>query len=264
MDVDTIRKKTVLKLTIWLVISVVIGWTLGLITSPGDYPWALKLIMSLWFFILLFHLVISKDHKGHFEVHKNHPRNSQGSSLTKEAKESESTLSEIISETKPIDPHEIDKSYFEKKYEIVFYVGSTGEKGKLIFDETTTIDLSKIENDLCIRLFNGLKDSWFESQPKDIGWVSYDDLRNSVTVWKKKIDDKENHELPDTIVNDLTIINAISRLNKSIREKLGLNDSINLLENGDLFSRSKHYRFRINLGNIDIIKRNIVNNSTSI
>lgn len=156
----------------------------------------------------------------------------------------------ISTEPDQTDKLEIDNSYFETKYKIDFHNGPEGNSGKLLFDKKNSIILSGIENDICLKLFNVLKKTWHTSLPKDIGWVSYNDFRKSVTKWKKDIQQQKDEKPPDVVVEDKTIIDRIYKINKKIRDKLDLDKD--LIENGVPFLVDKHYRFRINIGFINI------------
>lgn len=155
-----------------------------------------------------------------------------------QGKISQSSINEAL-----IDYLEIDKSYFEKRYEIEFYNGADGKRGKLIFDKKQSLDLSGIQNDMFLKLYNVLKDTWDTSLPRDIGWVSYDDFRNSVNRWKKKL-----NKNPDFEVADPRISTEIDRINKKFVKIIGCK----LIENGKPFLMEKHYRLRINTGHIDM------------
>ncbi len=149
----------------------------------------------------------------------------------------------IYTDKEAINFLEIDYSYFITKYQVEFYNGEEGKKGKLIFDRKHSVSLGGVENDICLMLFNRLKKTWETSLAKDIGWVSYDEFRESVCKWKEKL--KKNR---DAVVVDQRIISAIDRINKKIKKSLYPDCNFDMIENGQPFNWEKHYRFRINTG----------------
>lgn len=52
------KKEVMIKLIICFVVAAIVGGVIGHLTSPGDYPWFLKLILYFWIIILLFYLVV--------------------------------------------------------------------------------------------------------------------------------------------------------------------------------------------------------------
>tara|TARA_B100000614_G_scaffold261820_1_gene292791 strand:+ start:909 stop:1544 length:636 start_codon:yes stop_codon:yes gene_type:complete len=150
---------------------------------------------------------------------------------------------QTYSDGSAIDYYKIDKSYFETDYDIDFYNGISGQKGRLLINKRNTVNLSGIQNDIFLALFNGLKKTWNTSSPQDIGWVSYDDFRNSVSKWRSRIEDDSDFEVPDS-----RITGEIDRINKKFKKTIG----IKLIENGQVFLMAKHYRLKVNIGHIDL------------
>jgi len=152
---------------------------------------------------------------------------------------------QLVSTNKPsINPSKIDFSHFFSKYQIKFQNGAKGKKGRLVFDDTLIVSLGGVENDICVELYNKLKDDWDDLEPKDIGWVSYKTIEKSVLKWNNT----------DTAITDSRINTVIGVINTKIKKKLYIEDGYNLIENGFYIDSlwEKHYRFRINTGFINM------------
>lgn len=144
----------------------------------------------------------------------------------------------------------MDKNYFIKEYMIDFHPGLQGKRGKFIFDNKINVPLSEIENAICLLLFNKLKRDWDKVSPvKDIGWVDYDEIINSVHRWKQKIKDD-----PNFVVTGSRINTVIDRINRKIYDKLGAAFTYDLIENIEPYGEeSKKYRLIVNSGHIDLL-----------
>ena len=79
--------------------------------------------------------------------------------------------------------------------------------------------------------------------PREIGWVSNDELRISVSKWRKKLAQDSKFEVIDT-----RITTVINRMNNGIKEVVG----VGLIENGHSFGMDKHHRLRVNTGHINL------------
>jgi len=146
-----------------------------------------------------------------------------------------------------LNPLDIDLSYFFTKFHVLFHCGLGGEKGSIKINNEYVVNLSGIHNDIFNILFNKLRKTWHYSHPLEIGWVSYDEFRQSVLKWKTMFDAN-----PDNEISDQGIITEINRLNNKIRTATGFDKEFDLIENGKTFNMKKHYRLRINIGYINL------------
>lgn len=109
-----------------------------------------------------------------------------------------------------------------------------------------------MESDICVALAKQTIKDWGDpenSNSIDVGWVSYDSLRYSVSKWYGRILDAEklsNSKSRKDIIEDITIIKAMNRVNIKIRNQLNLKTKDeDLIENGNKYGRTGQYRFRI-------------------
>lgn len=137
--------------------------------------------------------------------------------------------------------------YFTTDYEVII---KPGPKRKGVIEiNNEIIKISSVESDLCVTLVNQLKDDWKyinERDLLDVGWVTYEEFILSVAKWTILEKERKEEKLEDENIEDKIIINAISRLNLKIRNKLKLRKTDNdLIENGRKYSRERRYRFHV-------------------
>ncbi|MBT4483957.1 MAG: hypothetical protein HOC71_09810 [Candidatus Latescibacteria bacterium] len=122
----------------------------------------------------------------------------------------------------------------------------------LLFINEKQLKISSIESDLCVTMGKKSKKDWEsidEIDPDQVGWISYDTFRNSVSKWYSRIIKGEKTEpknKTNEVIDNTEIIKAINRLNKKIRETLDLHiPEEDFIENGNKYGWSGHYRFRL-------------------
>ena len=141
---------------------------------------------------------------------------------------------------------------FTEDYEIIIKPGAE-LKGLLKINNITknkieNIQISHTESGVCIALAKKSIDDWRYKDDWNAltdGWLSYENLANSVPKWKALKIEKEKDEESDYKVLAHPINETISRLNIKIRDYLILNNKKHLIINGKKIGKKGHYRFRV-------------------